>query len=368
MKTRQRRKYSLLAGIAAATLTLTSCAGDGTEASGTEETYTVSFASAVGVDHPSSIAFQEWSAGITEATDGAVQFEAHYDGSLCDMGDIAACISDGTVDMGMVMTAYEPANFPVANIASIGFLTNDLQALATAFEELYTTSDDIQTEFGNQNLHLSYTMAADPYVIATKDEITDFEGLNGTSLRASGDAVESLDALGINPVSMSVAESYEAIDRDVIDGINTGLAALVAARLHEVAPNIYDIGQYWGNGMLMLGVMNSNTWEQFAPEVQEVINNHNADVTQGYIENYVSMEAECAALEETGAKVHSIGPSQAGEAWAADASQADAQAWIDVAQTVMSDPEALLDEYVDLIASHEQTTEQGTPASNCQQP
>lgn len=334
------------------------------ESAGAEDEVTLTYATFVGADHPTSQAFEAWAERVTTETDGAVTFETYYDGTLCAAGELGDCVSSGTADIGFVIPGYEPANFPLASFSNIGFVTNDLQAQVDSFSELYEESDDLRNEFENQGLHTLYSTASNPYLIATNEEVENFDDLAGLGLRAPGDTTEALDALGVNPVAITIAEAYESIDRGVIDGIITALDGLVDARLQEVTPYIYDIGEYWGNGMMHHVVVNSSAWESLAPETHEIMSEASADISSSFFATYDSTDRDCGLLEEAGVEVLRIGPEGQGQTWSEEAQGLQMDAWLGRAEQASDDPEALFDRFVEIVEEKE-SGDNPTPVSQC---
>lgn len=363
MKNRARRGIGVIAAGAALALGATACGGEAS-GGGEGETFTLTYATFVGADHPTARAYQQWADLVEERSEGRVTFESHFDGSLCAAGEIASCVSSGTADFGFVIPGYEPASFPLSTFNAIGFITNDLQAPVDAFGDMYAESEEIRAEFEDQELHLVYSTASYPYLIASNKEVSDLDGLNGLSLRSSGDMSGPLSELGINPVSITIAESYESIERGVVDGISTALDGLVDAGLQEVTPYIYDIGEYSGNGMLHHMVANRGVWEGLSPEIQEIMATAGEEVGGSFFDEFDETEKHCEMLEEAGSEAFAIGPDAEGAKWAESAQKQQIDEWVGRAGAVNSDPKAIFDDYVQRIEAIE---EEGavTPVSRC---
>lgn len=360
----KRSSLKVVGALGAVALAVTACGGGASEAGAEAESVTLTYATFVGADHPTSKAFQKWSEMVTEETDGTVTFDTHYDGSLCAAGELAACISNGTADIGFVIPGYEPALFPLTTVDTIGFVTNDLQAQVDGFGDFYAESEELQAEFADQSLEIVYSTASYPYLIASTKETPDFEDLQGISLRASGDMAGPLSELGINPVAISIAESYESIERGVIDGISTALDGLVDAGLQEVTPYIYDLGEYSGNGMMHHVVVNTDVWDDLPADAQKVFTSAGEEVGGAFFADFDNTEEHCAMLEESGVTVSSIGPADVGEQWAETAQRGQIDAWAERAGQAHEDPEAIFDQYVEKVKANEDG-DSSTPISRC---
>lgn len=349
--------------VAAVALTLTGCSSD----ANATKTVQLSYASFVDERNPHSRAFQAWADEVTARTNGAVTFEAHYSSALCAAGEIISCVANGTADMGFSPAGYEPAVLPISTFTSIGFVTRDLQAQADAATVLFEESADLKKEWERVGIQPIFHTPSNPYVVATSKELSSLSDFSDLSLRASGDGAIALNELGANPVAMSIAESYESIERGVISGINTSIDGLATSRIYEVAPKIYDVGEFWGNGMIMHTMINKSVWDGLDPETQEIMEETAKSVSGKFVQDYSipGAEADCKVLFDAGARVHSIGPEDEGSSWAASAQDAQIGDWMKNGGSALQDPSSLINEFKKLVAERANETDSFSPAGTC---
>ncbi|GAA3509171.1 TRAP transporter substrate-binding protein DctP [Georgenia daeguensis] len=365
------KKSSLIPAGAAAgaiALVLAGCSSSsaGSEGGGQSEV-TISYASFVDAKNPHSLAFQEWADQVTEATDGAVTFEPNYNGSLCAAGEIVSCVGAGTADMGFTSAAYEPSLLPITMLGTIGVVTNDAQAQADAGTALYEESEELQAEFEGQGIRLMFNTPAAPNVLASAEEVADLDALDGSTIRAAGEAAIALEKLGVSPVNMAIAEVYESIERGVISGIQTSIDGISSSRLFEVAPHIYDVGEYMGNGVLLHTVINQDVWDSLSPEAQDAMTAAADDVAGRFVADFAraGAESDCTKIIEAGGTVQPIGPSEDGVAWAKAAQEDQIANWVEDASGAIDDPRALFDRFVELVEERESGDDAFTPAGVC---
>lgn len=332
---------------------LSACSGGG-EGDGGQDSVTLTYASFLTESASHSQAFESWAEAVTEKTDGAVTFDSSYNGALCGAGEIASCVANGTADIGFSSTGYEVTTFPVSSLALTGYMTDDLHAAGEAFGALYEESDVIRNEWEQAGVRPLYNSMPGPNVVGISGEIDDLSDLQNMSLRASGDAGIALQLFGVNPVSMSLAESYEGIERGVVDGISTSVEGFVDARLFEVAPNVYNVGAYAGNGQMFHTMISQSAWDSLDPEVQDIMTEAAQDLEDRFMDEFYQplAEEQCQVLADAGASVHEIGPESEGEAWATEAQALQVDDWLK-RNPGLDDAQGLFNRYEELVGELE---------------
>ncbi|SNR81097.1 TRAP-type C4-dicarboxylate transport system, substrate-binding protein [Blastococcus mobilis] len=344
---------------------LAACGSDGSDSgsgSGSEVQLTVS--SFLTEDHPASRGFEAWMEEVTERTDGAVTFETFYNGSLCGAADSIACAEDRTADIVMSVPAYNP-EMTLANIGSVAFQTSDLQANQDALNKLYQDNEDYRAEYENRGLTMLYTFNNSMPVLASVEPVSSLDQIAGMSLRASGSMSTGIAALGANPVAIDPAEIYESLERGVVDGATFPLESVVDYRLTEVAPHVYDLGEYMGSYAMNAYTMNLDAFESLSEDQQAVVREVSEEIAGSYVEEFLvpTMEENCSALAETGTTVERLGPDEVGQAWAERAGDAQRAAWEESAAE-LTDAPAMFDAYLSNI-EEASTGEAPTTAEIC---
>lgn len=322
---------------------LTACGGG---ASGSQEEVQLTFSSFLTEAHPASVAAEAWMEQVTERTDGAVTFETFYNGSLCGAADSIACAEDRTADVVMSVPAYNP-DMTLANIGSVAFQTSDLQANGDAINKLYEDNDDFRAGYEDRGLTMLWAFNNSMPVLATPAQLDSLSDIDGMSLRASGSMSTGIAALGANPVAIDPAEIYESLERGVVDGATFPLESIVDYRLTEVAPNVYDLGEFMGSYATNAYTMNLDAFESLGEEHQDAVREVSEEISGTYVEEYLipTMEENCRALAESGTTVERLGPESAGEQWAERAGGGQREAW-EQSASEFTDATAMFDAYL----------------------
>lgn len=340
-------------------LGLTACGGSSAAESGSE-TRTLTFTTLNSADLAQSKAFEHWAETVTERTDGAIQFESNYNSSLCEASNTAGCVSNGTADVGWFSAENESSLLPVSTVGAIGFSTQDLLATPTAFRELHETQEILQSEWENAGLYPLYSHSSMPNIVASSSPISELSELEGMQLRTTGEASLAVSELGVNSVSMSLADSYEGIERGVVSGLVTSMEGLSSMGLEEVAPYIYNIGTYWGASTLFHLGINDSVWKSLDPEVQDVMTEVAMEVETSYVDRWHAeySQPQCEHFVEMGVEVTEVGSqdSSAADSWAESAREQQVADWKARADNMLEDSDDFLATYFGIIEENSNET------------
>src|SRR5690606_5674823 len=118
-----KRSLAPAAGLIALALVATGCNGGVVSDSADEQTLTVALYTAKNSSLSQTVAW--WANAVTEATDGAVDFNINYDGSLLAADDTLQGVGEGRADMGLVAGIYYESQLPLTSISGVPYLVED---------------------------------------------------------------------------------------------------------------------------------------------------------------------------------------------------------------------------------------------------
>ncbi|MBM4308077.1 MAG: hypothetical protein FJ123_15205, partial [Deltaproteobacteria bacterium] len=110
-------------------------------------------------------------------------------------------------------------------------------------------------------------------VLSATKPVNKMEDLKGMTLRGLGFIAEVVGALGGTPRSIPMPESYEAVQKKVIDGLMIPMETLRAFRLAEVTKYVTECWQI-GQVYTFYLVMNKDAWNKMPPALQKVFNEY----------------------------------------------------------------------------------------------
>ncbi len=175
------------------------------------------YASFAAEDSPYSNAFAWLAEEMNTRTNGRVTIEQFHSGALCAFADIFDCVKDGRADFGLFLPVQQPSFFPYSSIASVLFVSRDTQAHSEAFNEMATSQEQFSAEWDAQGMRPLWFASIGPAVLGANEPVENIEWMENKSIRATGYFTQALNAVGANPVALSNAEVYEAIERGTID-------------------------------------------------------------------------------------------------------------------------------------------------------
>jgi len=356
-KSRRLLGFTAITGIG---LAISGCAGGTGPASsdgGAAPTVQITGSTGYPQTHPNSLGLVEWADSVTESSDGRLSFEWYYGDSLVALPDNASALDDGLIDVGYIVPAYTPAEFPADAWASrIGY-GNDkrpvvgLLAAAAATIEFGYTEPALREEIeanGTMALIPRFQMF-DNYNMICGSEVTSLEDARGKRVRVGGEAYARFATyLGMTPVSMTASEMYEGMERGIVDCMIGGEIDMTGQGLWEVASEwtqIYAPG--WNSVALGLG---NDIAAEMGDENVEVIKSSLGDFVNAFFTNYLQEQHK---FFSTGADLHSVSYHQADAelTQAIDDFYADQRkSMIAEAPASFEDPEGSLDRYDELLA------------------
>lgn len=141
-----------------------------------------------------------------------------------------------------------------------------------------------------------HTSPANVILSATKP-VNKMEDLRGMTLRGLGLIAEVVTALGGTPRSIPMPESYEAVQKKVIDGLMIPMETLRAFRLAEVTKYVtecWPIGQVYTFYL----IMNKDTWNKMPPALQKVFNEYPFEEKLAAMWNDVDIDGKQLGIEK----------------------------------------------------------------------
>lgn len=205
---------------------------------------------------------------VEEETDGRIKISSYSGASLAEPDEHFDAAATGSVDIALSVHGYTPGEFPLSPVVELPFMSKTSMEGSTKLWQLYNEFDEFKDEYAGTVPLWLYT--ADPGHLHTVSKpVKSLEDLKGMRIRSpSPEASEWLEALGATPVSMPMNETYEALERGVVDGTIGSWEAVVAWGLDEVI-NYSTVGNFYNTTKYV--VMNEDVWNSLSEEDQEII-------------------------------------------------------------------------------------------------
>ena len=194
-----------------------------------------------------------------------IKVDYYYSGTLAKAPDCLNAISTGVYDVGWVSSAYTPGKTPYSMMTnSACIVAKNVYSLLTANNEFVQTFKPAQDEFKKANMKYLFSSGAWHYCWIGTKAIKTLEDVKGKKGRTFGYQAKAWSALGGVPVSISAAESYDALQKGLVDGI------LMTPNLSHGAFRFSEVGKQFTRldfGCLPVPfLINLDTWNKL-PEV-----------------------------------------------------------------------------------------------------
>jgi TRAP-type C4-dicarboxylate transport system substrate-binding protein len=351
--TTRTRRLPLAAGaVALSLLTLAGCSGvvaEGGGDGGSDESFEFTLSTAAQPGTPNA-AVQDWYLDrIEEETDGRITFERTAPEAICKAAEVVECVRDGRAQIGVTVPDYTPQYFPSASMVSIPFLSQNSAAIMRSLYDIHEDYEPAMEVMADNGLHHVGTWPVGRLLLGTPEPVTQKSELSGLQMRASGPIVQQvLSGAGVNIQAITAPETYEAVQRGVINSIGGAIDFPVNYKLMELLPYWTDpgFGQYSTFGMWfsadaydglpddLKGIVDDVTEELNTGEGIEAFNAQAADQCQQMLD--APTVKEFTAWEDT-----------ATEEWSTEVEDSTQQQWIELVKGQgLSDAEGVLDEYL----------------------
>lgn len=209
-----------------------------------------------------------WAEKVAEKTQDRVKIFVYAANELAAADKNYDATLSGVIDIGLTLPAYTPGMFPLTTILEFPFMfTSPLQSNLTAWE-LFTQNPVVRdTEY--KDVEVLWWGTTDLGHFLMKKPVKTVEDLHGKKVRSpSTVGNDVLAALGAVPVSLPVSDTYDAIERAIVDGTMLPISTLISFNLGDVVENVLVMNMY---ATPLHMVANKASWGKISPEDQKVI-------------------------------------------------------------------------------------------------
>ena len=218
-----------------------------------------------------SIALDSWSKEVEKKTNGKVKINFHPGATLTPGAQTYDSVVRGVVDIGSSSLAYTRGRFPMIELLDLPLGVKSAR-LATRLSNEYYKKFAIK-EFSDSKI--MFFSSHGPGLLFTRKPVKTLEDLKGLKVKcAAGATVDMLSFLGAAPVPMSMGDTYDGLQRGMLDGMLGPYAVISTYRLGEVvkyAPENY--GTAYFNTFFV--TMNKDKWNSLPKDVQKTIEDIN---------------------------------------------------------------------------------------------
>jgi TRAP-type C4-dicarboxylate transport system substrate-binding protein len=351
-------------GLSVAALTLASACGGVENSEGGSRAKSLQLANNNPPSDSTSKAMDWWIEEVEAAVPGEVDMDQKYSGSLLAGPDMRAGLSEGRAAGGQLIPAYYPTEMSLTNVASVP-VPYDSQVIAKATQKLIAENETVAAEYSAAGLEPLYVGTTGTFMIATPEDVTDLDDLDGLAIRMIPTLADAYKQLGVEPVFVDAAELYESLERGVIDGAMSVLPVLHSSGLQEVAPNFVIDGV--GNMTIWVFAMGTDTFEALDESVQDAMREVSTRTTEQTSVFVTESEVEaCKGVIEDGGKFTVLDDDD--QATVREAAEVLVESWYTTAEEAgyeRAELEAIWEEYNRYLEEFEPTSTAKSGLESC---
>ena len=236
-----------------------------------ELTYSIFFPAA----HGQCEAGISWAKEIEKRSNGKVKITVFPGGTLTKANQTFDGVVNGISDIGMSCFAYTRGRFPVMEALDLPLGYPNGKVATTVANGFFQKVNPKELK----NVKVLYLHAHGPGLLHTKKPVKKLEDMSKMKIRSTGLSAKIVSALGGVPVAMPQGQTYEALQKGVVEGTFGPIEVLKGWRQAEVikfTTDCYNIGYT----TTMFVVMNLNKWNQLPDDLKTIF----TDVSKEWIE------------------------------------------------------------------------------------
>ena len=238
--------------------------------------------------HIQSKLAESWCKEVGKRTNGKVKVEYYPGQTLTKAKQCYDGVVQGLSDVGFGVLAYTRGRFPVMSAVDLplGYPSGMVatEVVNTVYEKFHPKE--------LRDTEVMYLHAHGPGLIHTKGKaVRRLEDMKGLKLRGHGTSAKVVRALGGTPVGMPMPETYQSIQKGVVEGSVYPFEANKGWKLGEVTDYITaDFSAAYTTSFFV--VMNKDKWKKISKKDQKIIEQINTEWTVKHGEAWDSSDME----------------------------------------------------------------------------
>ena len=237
------------------------------------DTYKMTYSCFFPPTHVQSQLAEAWCKEVEKRTDGQVKVDYYPGQTLTKANQAYDGVVEGLSDIGFSVFAYTRGRFPVMAAVDLPLGYTSGKAATELINRTYDKFKPAEL----QDTQVMYLHAHGPGLFHTSQKpIKVMEDIKGLKFRAHGTSALVVTALGGTPVPKPMPETYEMLQKGVVDGAVYPLEANKGWKLGEVtryATAAFDAAYTTS----FFVVMNKDRWNELPAEIQTTIEAINAE-------------------------------------------------------------------------------------------
>lgn len=306
---------------------------------------------------------QWWGDEISKRTDGKVNFEFFWAGSLVQPQELLSSIEAGIADVGEASSSYDPTRTPIYQALDLPYNASDYWCGVSVPVELARMEGPLRQEIEGNGVVALTGYSSGTFHLITGDAVDGLDQAKGSRLRTFNDSRGAMwQKVGMEPLVLPLSELFEAVDRGVVDGAEWTVYLTDVLSMYEIIKSfaITDSGMVTGNYVFM----SADKWDALPPQAQDVILEVSAEHDQRYARELMELEEELLEkFRNEGVDVFQLSDEDSNRL--REAGEEAADEWLEDMEADGHAVRETVDQFNDLMAQCEQRVEdEGYPWEN----
>jgi TRAP-type transport system periplasmic protein len=222
--------------------------------------------------HKQTVLADEWAKEVGKRTQGKVKVTLFPGGTLTPAPTCYDGVVKGISDIGMSVLAYTKGKFPLTEVIDLPLGYTSGTAATRLINQYYQKFRPKEFE----EVKVLYLHAHGPGILHSKKAVAKLEDLKGMRIRCTGTVTEVVKALGAVPMSMPMGETYDALNRGMVEGSMAPMESLEGWKWGEVVKFTTEShGSAYSTGFFV--VMNKDKWNALPADIQTILEKINAE-------------------------------------------------------------------------------------------
>ncbi len=219
---------------------------------------------------PHKEVFVAWAEKVKADSNGRIEVELYPSSTLAKPPALYDAAANGIADISATVQGYTANRFPLTQIVELPGIVTDAQQGSCVIQSLYNEGL-VADEYKETQPLFMFTHGQGH--IHTKDKlITQPSDLAGLRIRRPTAVVAKiLEEVDAQPVGMPAPESYQSMQRGVIDGVSLPWEGQKSFRLNELATKHTEVGLY---SLSFVVTMNKRVYNSMPDDLKKVIDDN----------------------------------------------------------------------------------------------
>lgn len=220
------------------------------------------------VSGPHKDVFQVWADSVEKDSNGKIAIQVYPSSTLAKPPAQYEAVKNRIIDVTATVLGYSANRFPLTQVVELPGVVDNAEHGSCIVQSLYDEGL-IASEY--EDTKPLFLFAHGPGHIHTKNkEIKVPADLAALKIRRPTTVVSKLlEGLGAKPVGMPAPQSYQSLQRGVIDGVTLPWEGVNAFRINELAKYHTEVGGLYTLSFIV--TMNKSVYDKLPAELKQVL-------------------------------------------------------------------------------------------------